>query len=405
MRVLAGSSPIPVGPKRYPGQGPTRYFQAIFSVLGLNATGIFLIRYITNVPQILNLLGNAPKDAYSPAILIIGWNRPDLFKRVLLASLEVAPQRVYVSLDGPKTPDDLSRIKSIISILKLSVPADHLVLRSLGENVGLKRHCISAIDWFFQHVDEGVILEDDVVPSPGFFRFCEENLDRWRDDRAISQISGSNHMAGFGSYESSYYFSRHQHIWGWATWRRSWEGFSEFAFSQSEKTLRQTVSEIPDTPSGFRESRLKKILEEARSGHSWDFSWNVFCDSRRMLAVTPAVPLVSNLGFGSGATHAKKIPLIAGPPPLAGDLSFPLVHPSEVSTWEGADEFVARTQWRVMNPLLLVLLAILEKARRILLATRIIFSANAPSLLETPTVAQTYFGRRIKKRHSAISSA
>ena len=82
-----------------------------------------------------------------------------------------------------------------------------------------------AITWFFENVEAGIILEDDCLADPSFFPFCEEMLARYRDCPQVMHISGNNNQDNMKDYAYSYYFSVYSHIWGWAAWRRSWQGF------------------------------------------------------------------------------------------------------------------------------------------------------------------------------------
>ena len=93
------------------------------------------------------------------------------------------------------------------------------------ENLGCRRGVSGAIDWFFKHESEGIILEDDVVPSVTFFRFCQELLERYRHDERVMSISGNNFQGEHKVTSNSYYFSRYNHLWGWATWKRAWKHY------------------------------------------------------------------------------------------------------------------------------------------------------------------------------------
>ncbi|HSP63875.1 MAG TPA: hypothetical protein VLQ90_12890, partial [Pyrinomonadaceae bacterium] len=80
----------------------------------------------------------------------------------------------------------------------------------------------SGIDWVFEQVEEAIILEDDCLPHPSFFRFCEELLERYRDDERVAAIGGSNLLPEWSKDTQSYHFSLLGGIWGWASWRRAW---------------------------------------------------------------------------------------------------------------------------------------------------------------------------------------
>ena len=125
------------------------------------------------------------------------------------------------------------------------------ILRDYADvNLGMKRREKSGFDWVFSEVEEAILLEDDCVPHPNFFRFCENLLDRYRNDTRVKTISGSNYQFGRRGTEDSYYFSRYAPTWGWATWRRAWK------FYDGEMKLWPKVRE---------EGWLEDILRDTRA--------------------------------------------------------------------------------------------------------------------------------------------
>ena len=90
------------------------------------------------------------------------------------------------------------------------------------KNLGCKNAVSDAISWFFSFVDKGIILEDDCLPDLSFFEYCKELLYRYELDDRIGIISGNNFI-NTSKMEFSYYFTNFPHIWGWATWKRTWD--------------------------------------------------------------------------------------------------------------------------------------------------------------------------------------
>jgi hypothetical protein len=242
----------------------------------------------------------------TPVAFII-FNRPDTTKRVFAEIAKARPPKLLVIADGPRAtrPDDAEKCAAARAIID-NVDWDCEVLTNYSDvNMGCKRRVSSGLDWVFDTVDEAIILEDDCLPHPTFFRFCEEMLEKYRDDERIAMISGDNFQFGRKRTEYSYYFSRYPHIWGWASWRRAWENY--------DVDMKQWP-EIRD--GGWLEDLLgskvsylywKYIFENVYKGKidTWDYQWTFSCWIQGALAVIPNVNLVSNIGFGIKAEHTK----------------------------------------------------------------------------------------------------
>jgi hypothetical protein len=218
------------------------------------------------------------------------------------------------------------------------------------ENLGLKRRIPSGLDRVFSEVEEAVILEDDCLPHPSFFPYCDELLERYRDDERIVHIAGSQ-LLQRPPATASYHFSRYVHVWGWASWRRAWELYDV------------DLTDWHSDSEAERETRLRRMFEvedERRYwgwvwDHSdeidnWDAQWSYVGLSRGLLSVNPNRNLISNVGFSADATNATADPLGIAARPLEG-IDFPLEHPPAVSRDEAADALASRFFRRPAPPL------------------------------------------------------
>ena len=208
------------------------------------------------------------------------------------------------------------------------------------KNLGCKIAISSAIDWFFEHEEMGIILEDDCLPHPTFFRFCEELLEKYRDDERIAIISGNNFQFGRKRTNYSYYFSRYPHIWGWASWRRAWKNYDVDMKIWSEIRNGNWLQDL------FKDKKSVQywanIFEKTYQGkiNSWDYMWTFSCWIQNALTVIPNVNLISNIGFGLDASHTKattKLSNISTSP-----IEFPLKHPNFIIRDTLADDFTQR---------------------------------------------------------------
>jgi hypothetical protein len=167
-------------------------------------------------------------------------------------------------------------------------------------NMGCKWRVSSGLDWVFETVEEAIILEDDCVPHPTFFRFCEALLEWYRDDERVMMISGTNPLRQWDMSES-YLFSRYCFIWGWATWKRAWKKYdihlSDWEKVKAQKHLHYIL------PWRRIAEHFSVVFDTVQSGriNTWDYQWFYCCLFNNGLCVVPKDNLISNIG--ADGTH------------------------------------------------------------------------------------------------------
>jgi hypothetical protein len=277
------------------------------------------------------------------AVALILFRRPERTARVFERIRDARPDKLVLIADGPRpgNQDDLRGCEAARAVVERVDWSCDVVRDFADENLGLKRRIASGLDRIFEETAEAIILEDDCLPHPTFFRYCEELLQRYRDDERVAHVSGSQLLPD-PPETASYHFSRYVHIWGWATWRRAWQLFDV------------DLTDWHATPKAERAGRLRRMFDtddERRYwgwawDHSdeidnWDHQWAFTCLSRGLLAANPNRNLISNIGFGEEATNATADPYELAGRPLEG-LSFPLDHPPEVRPDLAADTSASR---------------------------------------------------------------
>ncbi|MHB8727694.1 MAG: glycosyltransferase family protein [Sulfuricaulis sp.] len=279
----------------------------------------------------------------TPVAFII-FNRPDTTERVFAEIAKARPPKLLVIADGtrPDRPAESEKCAAARAVIR-QVNWDCEVLTNYSDvNLGLKRRVSSGMSWVFEHVDEAIILEDDCLPHPSFFRYCEEMLSKYRDDRRVMAISGDNFQ--FGKYQPpySYYFSRYNHIWGWATWRRAWRYYDVEMKSWPEMKRTGWLDGLINEAKVAR--YWSKIFESVYTGeiNTWDYQWTFACWMQNGLTTLPGVNLISNIGFGAAATHTMDS-LSRFSNMAIQHLDFPLRHPPDVVRDPVADAITEKT--------------------------------------------------------------
>lgn len=271
-------------------------------------------------------------------VLFVVFNRPETTTRVFEAIRQARPPRLFVAADGPR-PDRPGEAAKCAEVREIATAVDWpCEVKTLfrEHNLGCRVAVSSAVNWFFENVEEGIILEDDCLPHPDFFRFCGELLDYYHNDDCVMHISGSNFQQGVKRGSGSYYFSRYAHIWGWASWRRAWQHYDVDLKKLDSVVLRNTLS------SSKVINRWMNILQQVKNKNphfnTWDFQWSYALFELNGLAVTPNVNMISNIGFGSGTHTLEKHSEFADVPALS--IGKEMIHPSAKTPDENADEIV-----------------------------------------------------------------
>ena len=240
-------------------------------------------------------------------VLLIAWRRPQTLRQVINAIRPVSPTRMFVACDGPNfdRPGESAKVSATRQVIENEInwSCDINYLYS-DENQGCRLGVSRAIGWFFAHVDEGIILEDDCVPHPDFFPYCESLLQRYRHDTRVWCISGNNFQDGHVRGDGSYYFSRIPLIWGWATWRRCWQhydvGITKWPVLKDSALIEEIFS---DPLERTYWSNTWQWLFDRGLPDTWDYQWLLTCLSNGGLSIEPNQNLVNNVGFGEDATH------------------------------------------------------------------------------------------------------
>lgn len=237
------------------------------------------------------------------AILFIVFNRPDLTTQVFEKIKLAKPSRFFVAADGPRVflQNDQSLCEETRKIVldNIDWPCEVFTLLQ-KENLGCKKAVSGAINWFFEHVEEGIILEDDCLPDISFFNFCSTLLERFRNDETIFHISGSNFQfseVGNGSY----YLSKIPHIWGWASWRRAWK-YYDVELKNFDATQTSTYFNDLEIDLYWKKTFTKTQNKEI---DTWDYQWGHTLLYHKKYAILPQYNLVKNIGFDERGSRTQ----------------------------------------------------------------------------------------------------
>jgi len=271
-------------------------------------------------------------------ILYLVFNRFDSVKKTFPEIQKAKPKKLFIACDGPRTKEEKKKTDAVRKYILENINWKCKVeILFRDNNLGCKYAVAGAIDWFFENVDEGIILEDDCFPDQSFFRFCQEMLKRYRNDDRIMNITGQNAL-GKVKIEESYIFSKYFFCWGWATWKRSWEKM-DLEMDAYRNINRKDMGGLFFW---FLEKYLLKKRFRANisnCGDSWATSFLFSQMYNKKLCVIPKNNLIENIGFSEFSTHTEEnkydIKFLHRP---RDKMIFPLGHPKNVEQDKGFDK-------------------------------------------------------------------
>ena len=249
-------------------------------------------------------------------ILLITFNRPNHVRQVLTEILKQEPQELYICQDGAREGNNNDRIKcqevrDVINELTSAYTIGHreFTLHTLyhEKNLGCGSGPAAGITWFFEHVEMGIILEDDCLPHSEFFLYCEELLGKYKFDNQVSFIGGCNYNIPVNAIESYSFMGGHHQTWGWASWRRVWTQFDYYLNYWDIKLFQRVIKQYykDRKQQNYWVEIFEKVKRDRLDESCWDYQFYFSCWKNQQYAIYPKVNLVSNVGCGNDATHTN----------------------------------------------------------------------------------------------------
>lgn len=270
------------------------------------------------------------QQQFSEPILFLIFNRLDTTKQVFDVIKTVKPQKLYIAADGYRAskPGEQEVCAAVRDYVISNINWDCKVETFFrNTNLGCKIAVSSAITWFFSHEERGIILEDDCLPSLSFFPFCSQLLERYKNDDKVMTIAGYSPLNTWANDEESYHFSAYFHCWGWASWRRAWQLYNRDMTQWPAYKKRNRLRELEKGLVFIR--YWTAILDDVYNGKidTWDYQFCFTLWDVGAVSITPTQNLITNIGFGEGATHTVDPNVEAK---QRNEIKFPLVHPAKV---------------------------------------------------------------------------
>lgn len=285
-----------------------------------------------------------PPCPLNTAVLFLIFNRLDTTKRVFEAIRQAKPSKLYIAADGARNnkEGESEKVKAVRDFIINNIDWQCEIKTLFREkNLGCKYAVSSAITWFFENESMGIILEDDCLPVQSYFWYCQELLERYKEDERIWHLGGTNFQNGIRRGEADYYYSKYNHVWGWASWSSRWKFYdvklnniknTEFLNSTFKNTIVQQ----------YWQDLFKTVKDDKID--TWDYQWVFTVWANNGLAIIPNVNMISNIGFGLDATHTKGKNQVIKTQELAVRK-----HPSQIITNSEADDYTFKHHYKTKS--------------------------------------------------------
>ncbi|WP_448699639.1 nucleotide-diphospho-sugar transferase [Mucilaginibacter sp. AW1-3] len=304
---------------------------------------------------------------YRPPVLFLIFNRPECTQLTFNAIKKNKPNKLYIAADGPRASKNgehelCAQTRAIVADIDWDCEV-HTLFRE--KNLGCKVAVNTAITWFFENEEMGIILEDDCLPSESFFSFCADLLIKYKDDDRVWHIDGTTSQANITAVGESYHFSKYCLIWGWATWRRAWNYYDPAIKSFPDFEKNNVIKSIWAKPEV--QKYWLKNFKDVYNGQvdTWDFQWMYTVWTNNGMSIRPSVNLIKNIGFDNNATHTKTANKLLKEMKNE-EMTFPLQHPVFSLPNTQQDDICSAGHFNIHKPYSNISKRVVNKIKRII---------------------------------------
>tara|TARA_B100001057_G_scaffold193971_1_gene194805 strand:+ start:12940 stop:13854 length:915 start_codon:yes stop_codon:yes gene_type:complete len=246
----------------------------------------------------------------SVVVVIIIYNRPNYLKKLLKKLNKFELSRIYIISDGPKNdPNDINLVKKTRNLINDICKRKKIFKIYSKNNLGLRKSIITGLNQVFKREKQAIILEDDCIPTKEFFLLTKILLKKFKNNKDIVSICGSNHLSYWDKGNTYYLQSKYFNSWGWATWSDRWK---QINFNPKYLLNKNNNKKILNRLGSYRalfywRYILKKILH--KKINSWAYTYNYYYFLRKKYHLIPTKNLIKNIGIGKNSTNTKKLPV------------------------------------------------------------------------------------------------
>ncbi|OPA91294.1 hemolytic protein HlpA [Pseudomonas fluorescens] len=293
-----------------------------------------------------------------PVVLFL-FKRIDKPLEVIKQISKVAPTRLYLLADGGRTDEEKAQAAKCRDAIESAITWDCEVIKKYeAENIGVYANIAEGAKWVFEREKFAIFLEDDNLPELSFFTFCEEVLDRYRNDTRVLWICGTNYLKEYDPQDgSSYVFTKNMMPCGWASWADKFNAFydGELSLWQDKYIQDRIKAEYLYKGLYYQDKYNVEYELDAKAArgkfYSWDYQMSFSMRAHNVYAVVPKYNQIKNIGVDNDSTHGGNSLQDVMVERFCGIetkmMEFPLKHPKSVLLDMKFEVLVAKI---ILNP-------------------------------------------------------
>lgn len=243
------------------------------------------------------------KKNYAPIALFI-YNRHDKAIKTINSlerCIEFGKSKIFVFSDGPKNDFEKSSVFKTRQVVKKLLINKDVTYVYQKENIGLANSIYLGVSSVLEKYDSIIVLEDDLIVNHGFLNFMNDALDYFKNCDKVYQISGYFFNPKTEKLIKDIVLLDFISTWGWATWKKSWEGFD---LDTTKINMNLSKNEINKFNLNGAYNYFKMLNRRVKNKvDSWGILWYYFVYLKDGLVVYPPKSFVYNNGFDKNATN------------------------------------------------------------------------------------------------------
>lgn len=245
-------------------------------------------------------------------VMVYIWIRPELQRRQFEVIKKARPSKLFLVSDGGRNEKEWNAIRQNREMYDTEVDWNCEVHKLYKEkNYGTYFLMREVGHFVFDNVDRAITMEDDILPSISFFRYCAELLETYKDDERICMICGFNHVGVSQDTPYDYLFARKGSIWGTAIWKRTWNRYLEYGFRDDPYSL-ALLNDNLRYDKYFKKAVNSYAKSDVYEGHTpgEEFFCQFCVCAHHQLYIIPKKNLISNIGVTKDSWHSSELKLV-----------------------------------------------------------------------------------------------
>ncbi len=254
-----------------------------------------------------DISGSLNTGNLAPIVLFV-YNRPWHTEQTLNALIqnELADQSVlYIYSDGPKenaSEEQVKKINEVRELIRSRQWCKEIHIVESDKNKGLADSIILGVTEIVNKCLKIIVLEDDIVTSPGFLKYMNDALDVYCGEEKVYHVSGYMYPLQLNMPETI--FLNVVTPWGWGTWKEKWKYFNNDAIDLKEKLFAAEFYKPEDYNCGYGTEFYEQLQNNINLRlKTWAVKWHTTIYLKQGHCLHPGISLVQNIGLDSSGTH------------------------------------------------------------------------------------------------------